>query len=167
MALATKAHRKLNHTGRYLNFNTNYLPHVKRSLIQSLHNTTSTIYQEQDLFNELSSLRRDLQLNYNPQSFIDSVINSKGSSRLNKNQKPLGPVYIPYVNDVLGKFKRIGNQYNIRTIFKTTHTLRSPLMKPRSGRYLQQTAKCISSIPCECVHKLHWRNWQTSSRTAP
>jgi hypothetical protein len=47
-------------------------PHVKRGLIQSLHRRTSTIRQEhQDLCNEISTLRRDLQLNGYPQGFID------------------------------------------------------------------------------------------------
>jgi hypothetical protein len=49
--------------------------------------------------------------------------------RLNKEQKPLGSVYIPYVKDVSKEFKRIENRYNIRTIFKTKHTLRSSLIK--------------------------------------
>jgi hypothetical protein len=62
-----------------------------------------------------------------------TVTNSKGSSRLNKKQKPLDSVYIPYVKDVSEKFKRIGNRYNIRTIFKTKHTLRNSLMKTRPG----------------------------------
>jgi hypothetical protein len=33
-------------------------------------------------------------------------------------------VYIPYVKGVSEKFKHIENQYNIRTIFKTKHTLK-------------------------------------------
>jgi hypothetical protein len=36
-------------------------------------------------------------------------IKSKGNSRQNKEQKPLGSVYIPYVKGVSEKFKRIGN----------------------------------------------------------
>jgi hypothetical protein len=52
-------------------------------------------------------------------------------------------VYIPYVKGVSGKFKGLGNQYNIRTIFKTRNTL-------RLKRYLQQMAQCLYSIPCEC-----------------
>jgi hypothetical protein len=32
--LATKVYRKPTHTGRYLNFNSNLPPHVKRGLIQ-------------------------------------------------------------------------------------------------------------------------------------
>jgi hypothetical protein len=140
--LATKVYRKPTHAGRYLNFNSNYPPHVKRGLIQSLHNRASTICQErQDLAKKISNLRSDLQLNGYPQGFIDSVINSKGSSRLNEEQKPLGSVYMPYVKGVSEKFKRIGNRYNIRTIFKTKHTLRSSLMKTRPERDPQQTAQ--------------------------
>jgi hypothetical protein len=130
--LATKVYRKPIHTGQYLNFKSNHKPHVKRGLIQSLYNRASTTSKEgHNLFNEISNLRCDLQLNCYPQNFIDSVINSKGSSRLNKEEKPLGSVYIPYVKGFSEKFKRTGNRYNIRTIFKTKHTLRSSLMKTR------------------------------------
>jgi hypothetical protein len=59
-------------------------------------------------------------------------------------------VYIPYVKGVSEKFKRIGNRYNIRVIFKTKHTLRSSFMKTRPERDPLQTAQCIYSIPSEC-----------------
>jgi hypothetical protein len=42
--------------------------------------------EREDLFNKLSSLRSNLQLNSYVQSFIDSVINSKGSSFPNKRK---------------------------------------------------------------------------------
>jgi predicted GIY-YIG superfamily endonuclease len=51
---------------------------------------------------------------------------------------------------VSDKFKHIGNHYNIRTIFKTKHKLRSSLMKTRPERDPQQMARCVYSIPCEC-----------------
>jgi predicted GIY-YIG superfamily endonuclease len=53
------------------------------------------------------------------------------------------------VKGVSEKFKRIGIRYNIRTIFKTKHTIRSSLMKARPESDPQQTAQCIYSIPCE------------------
>jgi hypothetical protein len=148
--LATRVYRKLIHTGQYLRFKSNHPPHVKRSLIQSLHKRASTMCQERrDLCNEISTLRCDLQLSGYPRSF-DSVINSKGSSHLNKEEKPLCYLYIPYVKGVLEKFKCIANRYNIKTIFKTKHTLRSSLMKTRLKRDQQQTAHCVYSILCEC-----------------
>jgi hypothetical protein len=83
--------------------------HMCRGLIQSLHSRASTIRQErQDLVKEISNLRSEFQLNSYPQDFIDSAINSKGSSPLNKEQKPLGSVYIPYVKGVSEEFKRMG-----------------------------------------------------------
>jgi hypothetical protein len=59
-------------------------------------------------------------------------------------------VYIPYLKGVSEKFKRIGNRYNIRMIFRTKNTLRTTFMKTRPERDPQQTAQCIYSIPCEC-----------------
>jgi hypothetical protein len=110
MTLATKVYRKLTHTGRYLSFKSNHPSHVKRGLIRSLHNRTSTIcHKQQDLVNEISNVRCDLQLTAYPQGFIDSVINSKGSSRLNKEVRPLGSFCIPYVKGVSEKFKHIGS----------------------------------------------------------
>jgi hypothetical protein len=48
------------------------------------------------------------------------------------------------------KFGSIGNRFNLRTIFKTKHTLRGALMKTGPVRDAQQTKQCVSSIPCYC-----------------
>jgi hypothetical protein len=149
MTLATKVCRKPTHTGWYLNFKSNHSPHVKWDLIQKLHNTASTLCQEQDLFNGISSLRRDLQLNGCPKSFNELVINSKGVSLPNKLENPLGSVYIPYVKGVSEKLKRIGNWYNIRMIFKT-NTLLAVTPENQATRDQQQTAQRIYNIPWKC-----------------
>jgi hypothetical protein len=78
------------------------------------------------------------------------VINSKGSSHLNKEKKSLGSLYIPYVKDVSETFKCIGNRYNVRIIFKTKHTLRNSFIKTRPERDPQKTAQCVYGIPYEC-----------------
>jgi hypothetical protein len=62
----------------------------------------------------------------------------------------LWALYIAYVKGVLEKFRRTGNQYNIKKIFKTTHILRSLLMKTMPDRNMQQSAQCVCSIPYEC-----------------
>jgi hypothetical protein len=59
-------------------------------------------------------------------------------------------VYIPCVRGVSEKFKHIGNLHNIRTIFKTKHTLRSSLKKTRPESDQQQMAQCVHSISLEC-----------------
>jgi hypothetical protein len=62
-----------------------------------------------------------------PQGFIDPVINSERTSRLNK-ENPFGSVYISYLKRLSEEFKRIGNRYNIGPYSKL-NALRSSLMK--------------------------------------
>jgi hypothetical protein len=157
----TMIYRKLTHTGRYLYFNSNHSTHVKRGLILNLHCRTTTICQnDEDLVKEISRPRSDLQLNGYPRSFIDSAINSKCSNRLNKEQKPLGSVYIPYVKGVSEKFNRVRNRYNIWTIFKFSH-------QNHAGKRLATDGTVHLQYPLWTWQKLHWRNRQTSSRAAP
>jgi hypothetical protein len=123
---------------------------VKRSLIQSLHNRASTICKEQqNLVKEIRTLRSDFQLNGYPQGFIDfidSVINSKGRSRLNKAQKPLDSVYITHVNGVSENFMCISiqNQDDLQnqTIFS------SSVVKPgwKEIRYRLRSSSAVSPV---------------------
>jgi hypothetical protein len=53
-----------------------------------------------------------------------------------------GTVIIPYVMGTSEKFKHIGNCFNVRTIFKTKHTLHGTLMKTGLVR--------DAMIPCDC-----------------
>jgi hypothetical protein len=125
---ATRVCRELTHAVQYLSFSSNQPPYVKRGLIQSLHKRASTKYQEvQGLFNEISSLRRDLQHNGCPQGFIDSVINSKGSCR---PRKCLWALCISHMwKGSQWSLKGIENRYNISKIFRPEHSLRSLMMK--------------------------------------
>jgi hypothetical protein len=85
-----------------------------------------------------------------PSLYIAVINNTGGNSRSRNEVKPIGSVVIPYVKGISEKFKRIGNRYNIRTIFKTNHTLRDTLMRTRPMSDPQLTAQCIYNIPCEC-----------------
>jgi hypothetical protein len=62
-----------------------------------------------------------------PKWFIDSVLKSRNSRHPEREEKADGLVFIPYMKGISEKVKHIGNRYNIRTVFKTKHTLRSSL----------------------------------------
>lgn len=91
--LATKVHTNPTHTSQYLNFKSNHSQCVRRGLIHALHNWASIKFQDQNLFNEISKPRCNLQLNGYSQDFTDSVINFRSISHMNKEEKPLGCVY--------------------------------------------------------------------------
>jgi hypothetical protein len=48
------------------------------------------------------------------------------------------------------KFRRIGNRFNVRNVFKTKLTLRGALMKTGPVRDSQQTKQCVHNIPRDC-----------------
>jgi hypothetical protein len=66
----------------------------------------------------------DAILSY-PRVFIDSVLTSKGNSRLRKHVKPLGSVYIPYVeaflrsSNALGVDRTLGRSSELNTPLRT------------------------------------------------
>jgi hypothetical protein len=53
----------------------------------------------------------------------------------------LSVLCISHMKGVSEKFKRIGNKYYIRPIYRTTNTLRNSLMRTRPERDSQQTAQ--------------------------
>jgi hypothetical protein len=46
--------------------------------------------------------------------------------------------------------KHIGNCFNVRTIFKTIHTLHGILMKTGAVKEAQQTNQCVHNVPWYC-----------------
>jgi hypothetical protein len=74
--LNTRVYRKHTHTGRYLNFQSNRPPHVKRGVLQSLYHRATVICQGHNVrSDEIVTAKRDLQLKAYPTGFINSVIN--------------------------------------------------------------------------------------------
>jgi hypothetical protein len=151
-AIITTVYRKPTHTGRYLNFLSNHPPHVKRGIIRSLYSRGTIICRErQDLAHEVNDLKHDFELNGFPPKLINTDINNTGGdNRLRNEVKPIGSVVIPYVKGISEKCKRVGNRYNIRTVFKTNHILRDTFMRTRPMNDPQRTAQCIFNIPYEC-----------------
>jgi hypothetical protein len=78
-----------------------------------------------------------------PQGFIDSVINSKGRSCLNKEEKPLGFVY-PSCEGCFGEAQVHRESITLGQCSKL-NTLRKP-----SQKVTHKMAQSIFSVRCEC-----------------
>jgi hypothetical protein len=125
---------------------------VKQGIVQSLYSTALTNGQaERDFVTEVQTVKHDLWKNGYPKHFVDTTINKFGKKSYPSTQsKAACTVVIAYVKGISDKFKRIGNKYNIKTVFKTKHTLRDIFVRTKLHTKSQQQIKhCIYSIPCE------------------
>jgi hypothetical protein len=151
LELITEVHRKPAHISRYVHFNSSHPHHEKRGVVHSLVNRANVICQHQKDFNNvIKTIRHDLMLFEFPKEFVDSVMKPSVRNRPTSDTVYQGTVVIPYVKGISEKFRRIGNRFSLRTIFKTKHKLRGTLMKTRPVRDAQQTKQCVYSIPCDC-----------------
>jgi hypothetical protein len=133
--LTIKVYWKPTHTGRYLHFKSNHPHHVKRGVVHNLVNQAKIICQNQKDFSiEIKTIRHDLMLSEYPEEFVDSIIKTSTRNRPSPDTVYQGTVVIPYVKGIPEKFRRIGNRFNLRTIFKTKHTLRGTLMLEMPNR---------------------------------
>jgi hypothetical protein len=107
--------------------------------------------QDQKDFNkEIKNTRHDMMVNEYPQEFADSIMKPSSSNRPSSDTIFQGTIIVPHVKGISEKFRHIGNRFNVRTIFKTKHTIRGALMKTGRARDAQQTKQCVYSIPCDC-----------------
>jgi hypothetical protein len=106
---------------------------------------------QKDFNNEIKTTKHDLMLNEYPKEFVDSVMKPPARNRPSSDTVYQGTVIILYVKGISEKFKRIGNCFDLRTIFKTKHALHETLMKTGSVRDTQQMKQLVYSIPCDCV----------------
>jgi hypothetical protein len=154
MTLITKVYRKPTHTGRYLSFNSNYALLVKRGLVQSLHKRASAVCQEHQ---DLASYAI-FSWTVVPEVSLTGI--------LTRRVAVFRTMYITYVNDVSVNFKLSKNRHDVRTIFRTKHTLRIPLMKP-GQKEIRNRVNSESVVVSVMWQRLQLWNGQTVGRAAP
>jgi hypothetical protein len=87
-------------------------------------------------------MRHDLMLNEYQQEFVDFVM------KISRSNCPIGTTYqgmaiILHFKGICKKFRHIGNFFNIRTIFRTKHTLQGTLMETGPVRDAHQMKQCV------------------------
>ena len=83
-----------------------------------------------------------------PTGFITN--RAKDNSQQQPREKPTATVSLPYTRGLSEKLRRICGRYNIRTVFRSTTTLRKSLTHVRPPTPKEQTKNCIYDIPCSC-----------------
>ena len=99
--MMTTVYRKPTHTDRYLSYNSNHPPHVKRGVIKSLLNRARDISTQSTLGSEIEHVRIALEANGYPRSLInkeETILKQRlDDSDHGEEEKPPATAVIPYV----------------------------------------------------------------------
>ena len=135
-SIESTVYRKLTHTDRYLEYNSNHPFSAKLSVIHTLiHRAKLVCYTPEFLAKEMDHLHRVLQDNHYPTQFFQ-----QGEPHQKANQKPspsLGKfiegarVVIPYIKGPIEQYRHTLAKYKVRAFFKGISTIRSLVMYPK------------------------------------
>ena len=88
-----------------------------------------------------------------PSRFPANRLWAQGLRNRQNTQKPekdtQSTLNIPYVKGVSERIRRLGQRYNINTVFGSKDTLRSRLTKTKPASQ-KDRKNCVYRIPCEC-----------------
>ena len=97
-SMMTSVYRKPTHTDRYLSYNSNHPPHVKRGVIKSLLNRARDISAQSTLGSEIEHVRIALEANGYPRSLINKEETILKQRLDGEEEKPPATAVIPYVS---------------------------------------------------------------------
>ena len=85
-------------------------------------------------------------------TFIDRTIHQIENKQNTPQQKQpsITTNIIPYIPGISEKIKRVGDKFQVKTVFKTENTMRSILTQTKPKNEEQSSKNCIYSIPCVC-----------------
>ena len=141
-------YRKPTHTDRYLQYSSHHPCHVKRGMVSGLFHRARAITQGQNREREEEHLTQALQENGYPYE----VVRTASRPRLQRTQEeqPCHTLYIPYVSGLGEDLRRVCRKYNIRTVFRTSSTLRRELSRTKDRDPPLKTSGVVYEIPCSC-----------------
>jgi predicted GIY-YIG superfamily endonuclease len=147
--IITDVYRKPTQTNQYINFKSNHSNIIKEGTIKCLinrarsHCSTPENYQ-----NEIKIITNAFLLNGYSIKYINKIL--KWKKPLNKPDPPITTISIEYINNFSDKIKRILSNYNIRTVFKSSFTIKKSLIHTRPFNIIQNSKNWVYGIECNC-----------------
>ena len=153
-SMMTSVYRKPTHTDRYLSYNSNHPPHVKRGVIKSLLNRARDISSQSTLGSEIEHVRIALEANGYPRSLInkeETILKQRlDDSDHGEEEKPPATAVIPYVSVLSERVRKILKDYGIRTAFRTGFTLAKLLTRVKDPTKKEEIMGAVYKIKCVC-----------------
>ena len=151
-SIMTSVYRKPMHTDRYLSYNSNHPPHVKRGVIKSLLNRGRDISAWSTHGSEIENVRSAPEANGYPRSLInkeETILKQRlDDSDHGEEEKPPATAVIPFISVFSERVRKIRKDYGIRTAFRTGCTLAKLLTHVKDPTKKEEIIGAVYKIKC-------------------
>ena len=153
---STMVYRKPTQTGRYTHFASHHHPQVKSGTIRCLSERARKICLDEDTKEELNHIRNTFLKNGYPKHVIARNLQSKqGQPRTTSNadeddgstKRP--NLFLPYVQGLSERIQIACRKLNIKTVFKSSGTLRSTLTRVKTKTPELKKRRVVYEVPCQ------------------
>ena len=144
-------YRKNTHTDRYIHFTSHHHPRVLSGVIKCLKNRADKICDTKGSARELSHLRKVFQANGYPREVIEHSLNPRRTNRQQTNPPSSSTkkiLLLPYIKGLSEEIQRRCKNLSIKTIFKSSNTIRSLLTKVKTPQPTDKKVGVVYEIPC-------------------
>lgn len=153
-SVVTSVYRKPTHTNQYLKYTSNHPFHVKKGIVECLRSRAVELSSNVVMLEkEKTLLFNSFLLNGYPEDLLRDILYRdrpvvKTKECLRKT--PLKTICIEYVPNLSDKIRRILGSFNIRTVFKSSTTLRALLSNIKPIDVQQNSKEVVYALPCQC-----------------
>ena len=156
--IQTTVYYKSTHTGQYLNYHSHHPVIHKQSVVDTLVSRASNICStKKDKSKEINHLKEMLQTNSYPSAFIKKRITKTETKSAADNPPQEAATQntfkttavLPYTRNISEELSRCLRKYNVRTVHKTSNTLKQKLTRVKDQASTKEKTGIIYSIPCK------------------
>ncbi|XP_065583868.1 uncharacterized protein LOC136042864 [Artemia franciscana] len=152
-------YRKPTQNKRYLHFNSNHPPQVKRAVVISLIDRALNICSHSYINAEINYIRDILFGNGYPIPFVNKIISRRikrhsckieeDTSQCEAIDKPSNIVYLPYIPKITTKLKNICTKNNLYVVFTNNFKIINFLNSGKDKTPVTRQ-RGVYQIPCDC-----------------
>ncbi|XP_022083858.1 uncharacterized protein LOC110975582 [Acanthaster planci] len=154
-SLTSTVYLKPTHTDQYLAFDSHHPVSVKRGVAKCLHDRASRLVtRPHHTAAERRRVTAALTANGYPTSFIRQSSRPKTSTEVERPEYKAFTV-LPFVDGISGRLERILEDHGVRTVFRSSTTLRNQLVRPKDLIPPGRRGGVVYKIPCGDCGKVY------------
>ena len=154
-SLTTTVYRKPTHTDQYLAYDSHHPEFVKRGVAKCLHDRASRLVtRPRCTGKERHHVRAALAANGYPPSLVRQA--SRPRTKADSEQLEYKSfVVLPFVDGISMQLKRTLEGHGVRTVFRSSTTLRNQLVRPKDPVPPERRGGVVYKIPCGQCSKVY------------